>query len=192
MLLANSVRFLAPPPGRKPGMPNVTINDGAPQVGQELLLATDLKDTNYDPIQGADLVVTVTPPGGQAYRMYPRDLPEEPGHYAYRVSLDQPGLYKVAAKYGKFESAREFLAGAATGEFADLSVDRKGADRLVKAAVGELSTGPVDSWLGVVDLKPARKAAVRDLQVWNSPLVLLLFLGLVCADCYIRKRQGLA
>src|SRR5262249_8055221 len=77
MLLANSVRFLAPPPGRKPGMPNVTLNDGAPQVGQELLLATDLKDTNYDPIQGADLLVTVTPPNGQAYRMYPRDLPEE-------------------------------------------------------------------------------------------------------------------
>ena len=32
----------------------------------------------------------------------------------------------------------------------------------------------------------------RDLEVWNSWPVLLLFLALVSADCYLRKRQGLA
>jgi hypothetical protein len=193
MLLANTVRFLAPPPGRKPGLPNVTLHNSAPQVGQELLLATDLKDANYDPIQNAELLVTVTPPDGKPYRMYPRDLPpEEPGHYAYRVALEQPGPYKVTAKLGKFESTREILAGAAAGEYADLSVDRKGIDQLVKAAGGEVAAGPVDGWLKKVDTEPAHKPAARDLEVWNSPLVLLLFVGLLSADCYIRKRQGLA
>jgi hypothetical protein len=192
MLLANTIRYLAPPPGRKPGQPNVTPSDPSPQVGQELELATDLRDVNYDPITAADLVVTVRKPDGGSYRMYPRDLPEEPGHYAYRVYLDQPGTYAVTARYGKFESTREVVAGAAAGEFADLSADRDGMERLAKAAGGEVVTGDLDAWLKRLDLHPTRKPAERDLEVWNSPLVLLLFLGLIGADCYVRKRQGLA
>jgi hypothetical protein len=191
MLLANSIRFLAPPPGRKPGAPNVTLADNTPQVGQELLLATDLKDRNFDPIQNADLVVTVNPPAGKPYRIYPRDLPEEPGHYAYRVPLEQTGSYMVSAKLGKFESNREFHAGVAEGEFADLSSDREGAGRLVKAASGEFVDGPISDWLRRADMSPSHPSVVRHLEIWNSPLLLVLFMVLVCADCYVRKRQGL-
>src|SRR5262249_13778616 len=162
------------------------------QVGQDLLLATDLKDPNFDPITGADLLVTVTRPDGASYRMYPRDLPEEPGHYAYRVALEQPGRYKVKATYGKFEATKEFLAGAAAGEFADLSVDRAGMARLAEGAAGEVVSAPLDAWLAAADTRPAHPAVTRDLEVWNSWPVLLLFLGLVSADCYLRKRQGLA
>ena len=75
--------------------------------------------------------MTVNRPDSSSYRMYPRDLPEEPGHYGYRVLLDRPGPYKVTAKFGKFESSREFVAGAASGEFADLSADRAGMTRFV-------------------------------------------------------------
>jgi hypothetical protein len=192
MLLANAMRLLAPPPGRKPGAPNVTVGNGAPQVGQDLLLATDLKDPNYDPITGADLLVTVTRPDGSLYRMYPRDLPEEPGHYAYRVALEQPGPYKAVAQYGKFVAIKEFLAGAAAGEFADLSVDKAGMARLIEGAAGETINGPLDAWLRTVDTRPAHQTVTRDLEVWNSWPVLLLFLGLVSMDCYLRKRQGLA
>jgi hypothetical protein len=192
MLLANAVRFLAPPPGRKPGVPDVSLSNPAPQVGQELLLTTDLRDPNYDPIQAADVVVTVNRPDATSYRMYPRDLPEEPGHYAYRVLLDRPGPYKVTAKFGKFESSREFVAGAASGEFADLSADRAGVTRFVQAAGGETIDGPIEDWLKVVDRAPARQIATRGVEVWNSWLVLAVFLLLASADCYLRKRQGLA
>jgi hypothetical protein len=192
MLLANAVRFLAPPPGHKPGEPDVSLTNATPQVGQELLLTTDLRDPNYDPIQGADIVVTVNRPNSLAYRMYPRDLPEEPGHYAYRVLLDQPGEYTVSAKFGKFESSRKFVAGAAAGEFADLSADPKNMKEFVQAASGETIDSPINDWLDAVDRSPARQTATRGVEVWNSWLVLVVFLLLVSADCYLRKRQGLA
>jgi len=192
MLLANAVRFLAPPPGRKPGVPDVSLVTPAPQVGQEVLLTTDLKDQNYDPIPSADLVVTVKRPNGTTTRMYPRDLPEEPGHYAYRVFLDQPGTYQVTAKAGKFESTREFVAGVATGEFADLSADPVGMKRLAQAAGGEVLASSVEDWLKNVDLNPAHQTATRGVEVWNSWLVLIVFVLLVSVDCYLRKRQGLA
>ena len=90
-LLANAVRYLAPPPGQRAGLPTILLRNDTPQVGQELLLATDLRDGSYEPIRNADLLVTVVRPDGTSFRMYPRDLPEEPGHYEYRVLLDQPG-----------------------------------------------------------------------------------------------------
>jgi hypothetical protein len=192
MLMANSVRFLAPPPGRKPGLPNVSLRDSTPQVGQEVELSTDLRDANFDPIQGAELEVTVTRPQGKPLRLLPRDLPEEPGHYVYRVPVEQAGLFKVTARFGKFQAERELLAGASAGEFADLSIDRAGMQQLASAAGGKLVTASLESWLDRTELQPSHRVVVREIEVWNSPLLLGLFLGLVCLDCYLRKRQGLA
>src|SRR5262249_13103000 len=103
-----------------------------------------------------------------------------------------PGPYRVTAKYGKLEAVRECVAGAATGEFSDLSVDRAGMQRLVSAAGGELGSFGDGNLAKTLDARPVRKAAVRDLQVWNSPLLVLLFLAFLSADCFLRKRQGLA
>ena len=189
-MLANAVRYLAPPPGQEPGKPSVSIGDGTPQVGQDLILSTDLRDKNYDPIRNEELVVTVFRPDESSYRMYPRDLPEEPGHYEYRVQLDQPGLYKVKAKFAKYESEREFLAGAAAGEFSNLSGDPEGLGRLIDKSNGEW-VKDYQSWLADVDKSATQVSAVRDLEAWNSPAILVLFFLLVCADCYVRKRQGL-
>jgi hypothetical protein len=192
MLLANAVRFVAPPPGRRPGQPDVTLENTLPRVGQEVELSTDLRDANYDPLQERDLTVVVQRPDGSSGRMFPRDLPEEPGHYVYRVGLDQPGRYKVTAHYDKFESTREFVAGAAAGELADLSADRPAMEQLAQAAGGEVMAADLSAWLSKVDVTPARQPATRSLKVWNSPLVLLLFFAMVSTDCYLRKRQGLA
>lgn len=189
-MLANAVRYLAPLPGQEPGKPSVSIGDGTPQVGQDLIMSTELRDKNYDPIRNAEIVVTVFRPDESSYRMYPRDLPEEPGHYEYRVRLDQPGLYKVKAKYGNFESEREFLAGAAAGEFSNLSGDPEGLGRLIEKSDGEWIKD-YNSWLASVDKNATQYSAVRDLEAWNSPALLVLFFLLVCADCYVRKRQGL-
>ena len=60
------------------------------------------------------------------------------------------------------------------------------------SAGGETITVPIGEWLGVVDREPARQTAIRGVEVWNSWLVLVVFLFLVSADCYLRKRQGLA
>lgn len=191
MLLANAVRYLAPPPASRPETPNVGFADATPQVGQDMQLATVLKDKNFDPIRNADLLVTVTRPDKSVLRLFPRDLPEDPGFYQYRIRLEQPGTYKVVAKHGKTESNREFVAGAAAGEFADLSPDKPGMDRFLKAAGGEAVTD-LTGWLAQAGTEPVHKTMACNLEVWNSTLVLLLFLALVSLDCYVRKRSGLA
>jgi hypothetical protein len=63
--------------------------------------------------------------------------------------------------------------------------------RLAAAAGGQVVEDPA-AWMKDVDRRPVVDPAVRDLEVWNSPAILVLFILLVCADCYVRKRQGLA
>jgi len=190
-LLANLVRYVAPDPMHKPGTPTVSLADASPQVGQEVLLSSVLKDKNYDPIRNADLRVTVTAPDGRERLIWPRDLPEDPGLYQYRVLIDEPGQYTVRAQFKKETQETSFFAGAAGGEYADLSPDRASMTAFVEAAKGTVVSS-VDEWLQTVDTSPSTRPETHDLAVWNSPLMLLLFLVLVCADCYIRKRQGLA
>lgn len=191
MLLANMIRYVAPPPGKRAGAPDISIADGTPQVGQELLLSTVLKDKNHDPIRRADLEIRVTSPDKSVHRIFPRDLPEEPGYYEYRIPIEQPGGYHVEAIHGKEKSTRSFVAGAAASEFADLSVDREGMKGLLKASGGE-EIASLEEWLKRIDVRPHTKQTTKDLEVWNSPLALVLFMLLVCLDCYLRKRQGLA
>lgn len=189
-LLANIVRYIAPPPKSGPGVPALKLLDSSPQVGQQVVLSTTLKDKNYSPIRHADLKVTVLRPDGTQQNIYPRDLPESPGYYEYRVDVEMPGPYEVKAKYAKEEDATSFVVEAAASEYADLSVGRPAMENLAKAAGGRFISS-MEPWLEKVDVAPSTRDAVRDLQVWNSPLVLLLFFLLVCVDCYIRKRQGL-
>ena len=189
-LLANMVRTIAPDPQRRAGSVNVSLASRCPQVGQEAILFTELRDKNYDPIRQAELVVTVTAPGRRVSRIFPTDLPEQPGYYEYRVPIDAAGTYEVTAEHGKMRRTTTFVAGASGSEFADVAANPDGMKELATAAGGQVIPS-LDTWLASVDTTPSARPAVRDLQVWNSPLVLILFLLLVCLDCYVRKRQGL-
>jgi hypothetical protein len=64
-------------------------------------------------------------------------------------------------------------------------------ETLAAAANGQVVIA-IDEWLRGADPATSTLNASRRLQVWNSPLCLLLFLTLVSVDCYLRKRQGLA
>lgn len=101
-----------------------------------------------------------------------------------------PGAYAVAAAYGKEEYSTSFVAEASCSEFADLSSDRAAMKEFAGAADGSVIES-IDTWLSGVSTAASTKEAVRDLQVWNSPLMVVLFLLLLSTDCYIRKRQGL-
>lgn len=189
-LLANMIRYVAPPPGRA-GDPQIRLKDRSPQIGSEAVLYTMLRDERYQPLKNADLVVTVNYPDKRIERIYPRDQPARPGYYEYRVPLDQGGRYQVVAEYGKFKQETSFIAGSTRGEYADLSADPAAMAALTAAAGGEVVTAS-DEWLARIRSKPPTTVSRRTMPLWNSPLVLIMFIGLVALDCYLRKRQGLA
>lgn len=190
-LMANIVRYLAPEPGLRAGNVNVVIADPTPVLGQTVVLSTLLRDKNYDPVRLVDLQVVVTKPDRKILTIYPCDLPDRPGYYEYRFLADQPGDWSATAIWGKEKQTAQFVVREQDSEFAELAVDREAMQALAGAANGSVVEN-VAAWAKGADVSPVTEPAVRDLEVWNSPAVLVLFLLLVCADCLVRKRQGLA
>jgi hypothetical protein len=42
-----------------------------------------------------------------------------------------------------------------------------------------------------IDLTPTRKAEKVVVTFWNLPLTMAALIGLVCLDCWLRKRRGM-
>jgi hypothetical protein len=190
-LMANAVRYMAPEPGMRAGGVNIAAADPTPALGDTVVLSTLLRDKSYEPLRGADLKVLVRKPDGQSLTIYPCDLPEQPGVYEYRFPADQPGDWAATAWLGKEKQETKFVVRGQDDEFADLSVDREGMKALAAAAGGTV-VDDLSAWTKQVDRRPVTEPAARNLELWNSPAILVLFLLLVSVDCYIRKRQGLA
>jgi hypothetical protein len=190
-LMANVVRYMAPEPGSRAGSVNVVATDPTPALGQTVVLSTLLRDKSYEPLRMADLKVLVKKPDGTSLTLYPCDLAERPGYYEYRILADQPGDWTATALLGKDKRTTKFVVRAQDDEFADLAVDRDSMKALAAAAGGTV-VDDLAAWARQVDRRPVTEPAMRDLELWNSPAILVLFLLLVSVDCYIRKRQGLA
>jgi hypothetical protein len=190
-LMGNLVRYLAPEAGSRAGNLNIVPADPTPALGQTVVLSTFLRDKNYDPVRSAELKVVVTKPDRQTLTIYPCDLPERPGYYEYRFPADQAGDWSAKLHKGKEQLTTRFVVRGGDDEYAELAADRAAMKTLAKAAGGTVVES-VPDWLKGVDLRPASEPVTRDLELWNSPAVLVLFILLVCVDCYLRKRQGLA
>jgi hypothetical protein len=190
-LMGNVIRYMVPEPGSKAGSVNVAVSDPTPSLGQTVTMSTLLLEENYEPKRLVDLTVRVKKPDGQFMMLYPCDLPERPGLYEYRVLADQPGDWTVTAALKKDQRTMRFVVRGQDDEFADLSVDRRSMINLVDAAGGQVVDN-LAAWAKRADRRPVTDAVARDLELWNTPAILFLFGLLVCADCYVRKRQGLA
>ncbi|MDP6631480.1 MAG: hypothetical protein QGH42_03965 [Kiritimatiellia bacterium] len=190
-LMANVVRYMAPEPGIRAGGVNLVATDPTPELGDTVVLSTLLRNKGYEPIRNANLKVRVEKPDGKMLTLYPRDLPERPGFYEYRFTADQSGDWRAVATRGKLKQTTKFVVREVAGEYADLAADRDAMATMVDAAGGVI-VDDAAAWLDGVDVQPVTEPAVRNLVLWNSPGVLVLFILLVCVDCYVRKRHGLA
>jgi len=194
----NAVRVLAPDPRITPNRPQVLRSQSATPVGQTITLSTRLVDSLYKPIRGADLVVKVTSPSGKVTNIYPCDGRQAPGLYEYDIPLDEPGQWEVAAKYKDHVVVERIAAGESTEELDDPRSRPEELAELAEATGGKLlrpDEAP-SSLVKMLELEGAggqgrRLTQTVSVPVWNLPVTLALFVALVCADCYVRKRRGM-
>lgn len=189
-LMANIVRYMAPEPGSRAGGVNIAAVNPTPELGQTVVLSSLLRDKAYEPLRMASLKVTVTKPDGQYLTLYPRDLPERPGYYEYRFLADQAGDWTATAMLGKDKRTTSLVVREPADEYTELAVNREGMQALADAAGGAV-VDDLAAWVKQIETRPVTEPVARDLELWNSPAMLVLFILLVSLDCYVRKRQGL-
>lgn len=189
----NVVRVLAPDPRVQPNAPQIVRYRSKPAVGETITLATRLVDGSYRPVRGADVVVEVTSPAGRKTTYYPRDGRQRPGVYEYDIALDEPGAWNVTTTHAGKTTSESIVAGQSQEELDDPGSRPEAMAKFARATGGEsFLAADAKALLDKVDLTPVAQTRPATVALWNLPITLIVFIAVVCVDCYIRKRRGMA
>jgi hypothetical protein len=180
------------------------------EPGQRVILKVRVRDADGQPEERADVEVLLSYPipvraegpadgegyeDGTAVKLEP--VPLSLGEY--QIPWDPPatGLYQATALAAKDGAeigtdAFEFVVGRAASEFDRVDVD----EQLLQSLAGE--TGGVFHRLTTAGTIPdeieQRRNLVahrREINLWNAPWLLGIFLACVTAEWVLRKRRGL-
>ena len=182
----------------RPAAARIEVEAGPSRAvpGESVDLVVVARDERYLPLDGADLEATLTDPLGRVSR------------YPLVPSADETGVYTVAAPMNEI-GRYEWVVGAldnsvpAARSYVDVSPDGdefwNGAfnDRAL-AGIAQRTGGryyPADdagSLVEGIDETLATRPVRDRLPVWDMPLLLLLLLGLACAEWVYRRRCALA
>ena len=101
---------------------------------------------------------------------------------------------KLALQQAKARVAREtIIAIDSVSEFADTRADEAAMQKLATATEGKLYKSNEATQLANLLAGLSRQTSRTYVApVWNLPPAMILFILLVCADCWLRKRRGCA
>jgi len=188
----NVVRGIAPDPRVQPDRPQVMRRQAAAAVGTTVRLSTRLIDAVYQPVRNADLRIRVASPGGKVTQYLTRDGRDTPGLYEYEVALDEAGLWKVEVTYKDKTATETFTAGAGLEELDEPRANLAAMTEFAAATGGQASTAKEAAALvQAIDLAPRFVGETVVVAVWNLPLTMAVLIGLICLDCWLRKRRGM-
>lgn len=189
----NVLRTVAPDPRVEPNKPQVIRHQSETAVGQTVTLSTRLVDGVYQPIRNANLVVKVTSPMGKVSHIYPADGRSTPGLYEYDLTLSEAGEWKIETEYKGQTSLEKIRAGASLAELDDPRAKPDAMAKIATATGGKSFTAAeaAANLERALNLQPRQVNSRATVALWNLPVLMALFILLVCIDCLIRKRRGL-
>jgi hypothetical protein len=176
---------------------NVTTDLTTYSVGDEVHITVYAYDESYQPVDNAALKTEVTPPDGKLFQVRADKNSQTPGVYAAQFNANQKGSYqiRVSGNYGSSslgEDSTQIVVQSPLAEFEN--------PQLNEALLKELAakTGGVYTPIAQAESLPdkikevrERVFAVQERDLWDSPIVLILAVGFLGAEWFLRKRRGL-
>jgi hypothetical protein len=168
------------------------------EPGEPVLLTADVVDRSFVELNDANVVAHIAAPDGTA-----GDLPlpwtgERSGEYRVSVPTAAPGWYEVrvdATRAGQpvGSAVVHFRAAPGDSEYFDATMHAGTLRRIAEETGGRFySTGNA---AGVAeDLRYTGRGVttVEERELWHMPIVLLLLVGLLCAEWAYRRAVGLS
>ncbi len=181
-----------------PGQVEATVSPSRVGPGEPVSLQVRVADSAFRPVNDAAVVARVTTPLGREVELPLAWTLREDGVYAGRFLAEESGVYAVEAVAVR---GRDTLRSRATS----LLADDQGADveqaELRTTLLRRVSDETGGRYYPLSDVDrladdaaiTAAGVTVRDARdLWDMPLVLLCFIGLLAAEWGVRRREGLA
>jgi uncharacterized membrane protein len=175
-----------------------TLTTERVEPGEAAELTASVVDPSFVELNDASVMVTVTAPDGHI-----SDVPmswdgEHPGEYHATIPTKAPGWYQAkieATRAGKTvgSAITHFRAAPGDAEYFDATM-HAGTLRRIADETGGRFYAPESTATLADDLRYTGRGVttVEEHDLWHMPIVLLLLVGLLCAEWGYRRVVGLA
>jgi len=168
------------------------------EAGQPITLVSEVRDKEYAPVNDAGVMAHVTTPAGKV-----EDVPLEwsvskAGEYKAVFTPSENGTYHVrvgATRAGQDlgSATANVVAGPSVSEYFDAGMRAPLLRRLAEETGGKFYTAKDTASLAEAISYSGRGVTVVDERdLWDMPIVFLLFLGVIGTEWAFRRAKGLA
>ncbi len=168
------------------------------EPGEAMTIEATVMDKTYVELNDASVMARVTRPNGGTM-----DVPLEwtgdlDGLYRGRFVSSEAGTYEVAVDSSRASdivgSGTTYVrAGPSDGEFFDPTMHEAPLQRIAEETAGRFYTASNAAGLAE-DVRYAGRGvtSVEERELWNMPIILVILMGLVCAEWGYRRAVGLS
>jgi hypothetical protein len=190
-----TIRWMATRTDAKPI--NVTTDLTTYSVGDEVQITVYAYSESYQPLDDAQVKIEVTPPDGKSFLVRADANPQMAGVYTSRFRANQKGNYRIHASgaqgvSGLGEDSTEIFAQALLAEFENPQLNEALLKELAAKTGGVyLPIAQAESLPEKIKDVQERVFAVQERELWAHPIVLILTVGFLGTEWFLRKRRGL-
>ena len=181
-----------------PGAVDVHTLTDRVEPGDQVTLLADVADGTFVEVNDARVVAKVTGPKGVAVDVPMQWTGERNGQYRATFPAAEAGMYSAqveAARAGKTlgTGATSVRAAPSDAEYFDPTMHAQRLQRIAEDTGGRFYT-PETIGAMPEDLRYTGRGVttVEERELWHMPVMLMLFLGLLCAEWGYRRAVGLA
>ena len=176
---------------------NVTTNLTTYSVGDEVQIITYAYNESYQPLVAADLKIEVTPPDGKHFQVRTSVTSQNPGAYRAKFRANQKGAYHIRVSgvdrsVSLGEDSTEIFVESPLAEFENPQLN-EGLLKQLAAKTGGHYTPIADITSLPERIQPVQESvfAVQERELWDNPIVLILAVGFLGTEWFLRMRRGL-
>lgn len=157
-----------------------------------------VRTNEFTPIADAEVILRVTPPGGEERSLSAALSDPKEGRYTAAVRFDAPGVYRLAADVRRGgqtvgRATRPALVGGADLEMSEPRLNEAVLGRIARASNGRyLSSADAGTLPELLRAARDESGATEMRDLWNTGWSLLAVIALLVAEWIVRRRVGLA
>jgi len=168
------------------------------EPGEAVTIEASVVDPTWLDVNDAHVMARVTRPGGTTLDVPLQWTGERDGQYRGTFVTTVPGAYEIAAdgdRNGKpiGTNIAYVRAGAGDGEYFDPTMHEAPLQRIAEETGGRFyTTANVAGLAEDVSYAGRGVTSVEERELWNMPIILIMLVGLVCAEWGYRRAVGLS
>ncbi len=165
------------------------------RLGEKVALNARLLDAYYHPIKAESATAHVKGENGQDQPVVLRATPGSPGLYTALFLPDRVGRYAVSLTSPanpKAHADAAFVVESLALERQKPELDEALLKKVAAAGGGKYYTpDAVAQWMRSLPNNPLNVRSEQEIELWDAPLFLLLFIVPLSLEWILRKRKGL-